>query len=80
MRSSMDWPFSNRFSISISTLEISNTPPTAAVSTPPENKQPLLPQLSVLPTTYRMALNITTRQAGRGLHTATSCDYWQNRT
>uniref|UniRef100_A0A8B9FHF9 Uncharacterized protein n=1 Tax=Amazona collaria TaxID=241587 RepID=A0A8B9FHF9_9PSIT len=55
MRSSIDWPFSRRFSISMSSftpsttictsstsekprrsaLEISNTPPTAAVSTPP---------------------------------------------
>uniref|UniRef100_A0A8C6YWY8 Uncharacterized protein n=1 Tax=Nothoprocta perdicaria TaxID=30464 RepID=A0A8C6YWY8_NOTPE len=55
MRSSMDWPFSRRFSISMSSftpsttictsstsekprrsaLETSNTPPTAAVSTPP---------------------------------------------
>uniref|UniRef100_A0A8C9MUQ3 Uncharacterized protein n=1 Tax=Serinus canaria TaxID=9135 RepID=A0A8C9MUQ3_SERCA len=55
MRSSMDWPFSRRFSISMrsftpsttictsstsekprrSALETSNTPPTAAVSTPP---------------------------------------------
>uniref|UniRef100_A0A670HKE9 Uncharacterized protein n=1 Tax=Podarcis muralis TaxID=64176 RepID=A0A670HKE9_PODMU len=56
MRSSIHWPFSRRFSISISSftpsttictsstsenprrsaLETSNTPPTAAVSTPPE--------------------------------------------
>uniref|UniRef100_A0A4W3IXX9 Uncharacterized protein n=1 Tax=Callorhinchus milii TaxID=7868 RepID=A0A4W3IXX9_CALMI len=47
MRSSMDWPFSRRFSISISSfkprsaLETSKTPPTAAVSTPPVNQQAL---------------------------------------
>uniref|UniRef100_A0A8C9SSZ1 Uncharacterized protein n=1 Tax=Scleropages formosus TaxID=113540 RepID=A0A8C9SSZ1_SCLFO len=39
--SSMDWPFSSRFSISTSTLEMSKTPPTAAVSTPPERESVL---------------------------------------
>uniref|UniRef100_A0A672MLZ6 Uncharacterized protein n=1 Tax=Sinocyclocheilus grahami TaxID=75366 RepID=A0A672MLZ6_SINGR len=58
MRSSMAWPFSSRFSISISSLrpstsictsstsekprrsalEMSKTPPTAAVSTPPNEQ------------------------------------------
>uniref|UniRef100_A0A3B1J695 Uncharacterized protein n=1 Tax=Astyanax mexicanus TaxID=7994 RepID=A0A3B1J695_ASTMX len=58
MRSSIDWPPSRRFSISISkltpsttictsstsekpsrsALEMSKTPPTAAVSTPPEQR------------------------------------------
>uniref|UniRef100_A0A3Q3KMK8 Uncharacterized protein n=1 Tax=Monopterus albus TaxID=43700 RepID=A0A3Q3KMK8_MONAL len=57
--SSMDWPFSSLFSISISSLipstticisstsekpslsalEMSNTPPTAAVSTPPDGQK-----------------------------------------
>uniref|UniRef100_A0A8C2H7M6 Uncharacterized protein n=1 Tax=Cyprinus carpio TaxID=7962 RepID=A0A8C2H7M6_CYPCA len=59
MRSSMAWPFSSRFSISISSLtpstticisstsekprrsalEMSKTPPTAAVSTPPNERR-----------------------------------------
>uniref|UniRef100_A0A3Q2QIK9 Uncharacterized protein n=1 Tax=Fundulus heteroclitus TaxID=8078 RepID=A0A3Q2QIK9_FUNHE len=61
MKSSMDWPFSRRFSIStssltpsttictsstsekpiLSALEMSKTPPTAAVSTPPGKGQML---------------------------------------
>uniref|UniRef100_A0A8C9U2G5 Uncharacterized protein n=1 Tax=Scleropages formosus TaxID=113540 RepID=A0A8C9U2G5_SCLFO len=39
MRSSIGWPFSSFFSISTSTLETSKTPPTAAVSTPPERER-----------------------------------------
>uniref|UniRef100_A0A7N6AQC4 Uncharacterized protein n=1 Tax=Anabas testudineus TaxID=64144 RepID=A0A7N6AQC4_ANATE len=48
--SSTDWPFSSLFSISISkkpslsAFEMSNTPPTAAVSTPPDRKTVKPPQ------------------------------------
>uniref|UniRef100_A0A8B9Z3U8 Uncharacterized protein n=1 Tax=Buteo japonicus TaxID=224669 RepID=A0A8B9Z3U8_9AVES len=86
MRSSMDWPFSRRFSILMSSftpsttictsstsekprrsaLETSNTPPTAAVSTPPGARN--------------LVSTLTTARAGEYLSSLTSLRWEHSKT
>uniref|UniRef100_A0A8D2ZYU0 Uncharacterized protein n=1 Tax=Scophthalmus maximus TaxID=52904 RepID=A0A8D2ZYU0_SCOMX len=96
--SSMDWPFSSFFSISISSLipstiictsstsekpsrsalEMSNTPPTAAVSTPPDgNEERKKKHMNIRrPRTWRVC---SCWAASRGRRRAGRCPGWTGR-